>query len=82
MELGGRAALDDVLGRVEDKMKDTLNEYDHQPLGPKRNEKRWRNTAQWCRNTLVREGLMESGSPQGIWEISDRGREALRLGQV
>jgi hypothetical protein len=82
VELGGRVALDDVLDRVGDKMKDTLNEYDHQPLRSNDREKRWRNTVKWCRNDLVREGLMESGSSQGIWEISDRGREALRLGQV
>ncbi|RMH13146.1 MAG: hypothetical protein D6698_14360, partial [Gammaproteobacteria bacterium] len=38
----------------------------------------WRNTAQWCRNTMVREGLMKSDSPYGIWEITEAGRKYLQ----
>jgi hypothetical protein len=81
-ELGGQGPLTDVLSRVEAKMKGILNEHDYEPLRSNPKEARWRNTAKWCRNMLVREGLMKADSPWGIWEISDRGREALRLGQV
>ncbi|WP_369017266.1 winged helix-turn-helix domain-containing protein [Thermatribacter velox] len=78
VELGGSARIGEVLERVEAKMKHVLNEYDWQPLPSEPNSVRWKNTAQWCRNTLVREGLMKSDSPHGIWEISEAGRKWLK----
>ncbi len=78
VELGGKASPSEVLDRVGEKMKDVLKEYDYEPLPSDPKSVRWRNTAQWCRNTLVREGLMKSDSPHGVWEISDLGREELR----
>ena len=77
VELGGRAAIGDVLDRVEEKMKGVLNKYDYQPLPSDPRSERWRNTAQWCRNALVRDGLMKSDSSYGIWEISGQGRRWL-----
>lgn len=77
-ELGGRAPVGQVLDLVEKKMQGKLTQYDLEPLPSSPHSTRWRNTAQWCRNTLVREGLMKGDSSYGIWEISDRGREALR----
>jgi len=77
-ELGGSASMNQVLELVEKKMQGILNEYDYQSLPSNPKEVRWRNTAQWCRNTLVREGLLRSDSPRGIWEISDEGREVLK----
>ena len=77
VELGGSAPIGEVLVRVEQKMKGVLNRYDYEPLPSDSRSLRWRNTAQWCRNTLVREGLMKSDSPYGIWEISDEGRKWL-----
>ncbi len=78
VELGGSGSIQDVLNLVEKKMKGVLNEYDYQPLPSDPRSIRWRNTAQWCRNTLVREGLMKRDSPYGIWEISDQGRKWLK----
>ena len=77
-ELGGSAPVGKVLEVVEHKMKGILNEYDQEPLPSDPRSVRWRNTAQWCRNTLVREGLMKSDSPHGIWEISEEGRRWLQ----
>lgn len=77
VELGGSAPIGEVLSRVEQKMKDVLNEYDREPLPSGPRSVRWRNTAQWCRNTLVREGLMKGDSPYGVWEISGAGRKWL-----
>lgn len=77
VELGGSASIVDVLDRVHEKMANHLNEYDHQPLPSTPNEPRWRNTAQWCRNTMVREGLLAPGSPRGVWEITEAGRAEL-----
>jgi len=77
VELGGSAPIGEVLDRVEEKMRDVLNEYDYQSLPSDPRSTRWRNTAQWCRYTLVREGLMKSDAPYGIWEISEEGRKWL-----
>ena len=41
---------------------------------------RWRNTAQWCRNTMVNEGLLKGDSPHGVWEITAAGKRALEAG--
>ena len=71
-ELGGSASVGDVLKMVEKKMKPILNEVDHQKLRSGV-DTRWRNTAMWERFSLVKEGLLKSGSPNGIWELSDRG---------
>lgn len=56
--------------RAEDE-RDVLNEYDREYLSSATQAVRWWNAAQWCRNTVVREGLMKSDSPYGIWEISE-----------
>jgi hypothetical protein len=77
VELGGSAPLEDVLDLVERKMKNVLNAYDKEPLPSNPRQIRWRNAAQWCRAKLVREGLIESGSPRGTWEITEAGRRWL-----
>jgi hypothetical protein len=82
VESGGSASVGQVLDRVGEKMKTILNDYDCQPLPSMPNTTRWRNSAQWCRNTLVQEGLMKGDSPRGIWEISPRGEEAIKRGDV
>jgi hypothetical protein len=80
--MGGAGQVEKVLDRVGGKMKAILNDYDWQPLPSYPNTVRWRNTAQWCRSTMVQEGLLKADSPRGVWGISDRGREALKLKQV
>jgi restriction system protein len=77
VELGGKASVREVLDLVGQKMKDVLTSYDQAELPSTPGTIRWRNTAQWCRLTLVREGLLKPDSPQGIWEISDAGRKYL-----
>lgn len=76
VEVGGAASVSKVLELVESKMKNILNQYDYLPLSS--NTVRWKNTAQWCRNTMVKEGLLISDSPRGIWKISEKGREYLK----
>ncbi|GBD38318.1 hypothetical protein HRbin37_00565 [bacterium HR37] len=78
VELGGKGSIGDVLDLVEEKMRAHLTKYDFEPLPSDPKSIRWRNTAQWCRNNLVREGLMKADSPYGIWEISELGRKALQ----
>lgn len=78
---GGRMKTNDVLNQVFEKVKDRLLPYDLKPLKSNPAMPRWRNTAQWGRNSLRELGYMRSDSPKGIWEISDQGREWLRQQQ-
>lgn len=77
IELGGRAPMKEVLEKVYEKMKTQLNEYDLSPLPSNPSQKRWENAVQWCRLNMVKEGLLSSDSPWGIWEISEKGRKFL-----
>ena len=74
--------MNKVIEVVGEKMKTILNEYDNQHLLSEPHEIRWRNTAQWCRNSMVQEGLLKEGSARGIWEISDKGKAALKEGTI
>lgn len=77
LELGGKADMQKVLKRVYISMKNILNEYDMEPLPSNPKQKRWENTAQWARVTMVNEGFLKSDSPRGIWEITEKGRKYL-----
>jgi restriction system protein len=77
VELGGSGGLNEVLDLVGEKMAGTLNRYDRQAMPSDPGQVRWRNTAQWCRLGLVREGLLRADSPRGVWEISSQGRRAV-----
>lgn len=77
VELDGKAKMQEVLKRVYAIMKHMLNKYDMQPLPSNPTQKRWENTAQWARNTMVTGGLLSSVSPRGIWEITEKGRSYL-----
>jgi len=49
-------------------------------LVPSGTSKRWEKRANWERYQMVQEGLLRSDSPQGIWELSEKGwEEAKRL---
>ena len=77
VHLGGSAPMTEVLDRVGDVMEGQLNEYDRSPLPTTPGSPRWRNTAQWARNAMVREGLLSSGSPRGTWDITEAGERWL-----
>jgi restriction system protein len=79
-EMGGRAAVGAILERVGELMKPVLKDIDYQNLASDPGEPRWRNAAKWARNTLVEEGRLKSGSPHGVWEISEEGRQWLAQG--
>lgn len=81
-ECGGSAPMQEVLELVEKRMEAILSPHDREPLPSDPKAVRWRNTAQWCRAQLVREGLMRPDSPRGIWQISDSGVRVLSSGQV
>lgn len=77
-EMGGSGRVADVLERVAAKMRAVLKPVDYQPLASRRDNPRWRNSAQWARNAMVQEGLLDAIAPRGIWRISEKGRIFLK----
>lgn len=75
---GGSGQVGDVLEEVREEMKGILRDLDFEPLASDPHNPRWRNAAQWARNSMVNEGLLKSGSPRGVWEITEKGREYLK----
>ncbi len=76
-ELGGRGLSQQVLDLVYERMKDRLTEDDLKPI-PSGGDLRWRNTAQWARYIMTRNGLLAQDSPRGVWEISEAGKAYLQ----
>lgn len=74
IEVGGTAECKVVLDRVYELMGDRLNSSDYS-LIPSGTELRWRKAANWERYTMMKDGLIKEGSPQGIWEITLYGEE-------
>lgn len=77
-ELGGFASLAKLLETVGLKVKNTLNDYDRQPLPSSPETPRWHNTVRWCLYTLSGEDLVRNDSSRGVWEILEQGRMALK----
>ncbi len=76
-ERGGGAPKADVLKRVEEMLRGRLGPIEYTPIPSNPRRMRWLVRAEWARFRLTEEGLMKKGSPRGIWEISDAGREYL-----
>jgi len=79
-EMEGSGKISEVLPRVELAMKGVLKDVDYEPLASDSDLPRWRNTAQWARWSMVKEGLLKGDSPRGMWEITDSGRAFLTQG--
>jgi len=71
--LGGSAPMAQVLDRVLRSMKGVLRDVDYEPLVSDPEMPRWRNAARWARNSMVKQGLLRSNSPRGVWQISEAG---------
>ena len=76
-EAGGRGTVQEVLEQIERRMKHRLKRVDWETLSDGRTI-RWHNTAQWARSDMVKQGLLASDSPRGVWEINEAGRAYLR----
>jgi restriction system protein len=77
-DLGGSAKRSEVFLILEQSMRDVLKPIDYQILSSEAEQMRWQNSAQWARNLMVKEGLLQADSPIGLWEISEKGREFLQ----
>ncbi|MDZ7816996.1 MAG: winged helix-turn-helix domain-containing protein [Planctomycetota bacterium] len=80
-QMGGNGKVADVLDRVGKLMKPVLKKVDYEPLASSPDNPRWRNAAQWARNSMVRDGLLKADSPHGVWEITYNGRAILKESQ-
>ncbi|PZS39108.1 MAG: hypothetical protein DLM62_10070 [Pseudonocardiales bacterium] len=76
IEAGGRAPAGQVTDRVGELLEGQLTERDHDCL--RSGDIRWRIRTAFARLTLVRRELLADGSPRGIWEITQQGREHAR----
>ena len=70
--LGGKSSAEEVLQNMKSRMAPILKPRDFDVVSS--GEERWRNTARWRRNALVKLGLLKPDSPRGIWEITDAGK--------
>jgi hypothetical protein len=77
VEMGGSAKTKVVLDRVGEKMKAVLKPLDYENHKSSDKQIRWRNSAQWARNTMVNDDGRMKKSANGFWEISDKGRKWL-----
>jgi restriction system protein len=66
-KMGGSGKIGDVLDRVGQIMRPVLKDVDRDPLASDPSNPRWRNAAQWARNSMVQEGLLRADSPRGVW---------------
>ena len=78
VEMGGSGKTRHVLDRVGEKMKNILKPLDYAVLPSDGKSIRWRNSAQWARNTMVNEDGRMKKTKNGIWEISEKGRKWLQ----
>ncbi|MCX7666047.1 MAG: winged helix-turn-helix domain-containing protein [Gemmataceae bacterium] len=76
--LGGSARMQQVLDLVLQSMKGILKDVDFEMLASEPDLPRWKNSAQWARNSMVKEGLLRNDSPRGIWQISEAGISYLK----
>ena len=76
-EMGGKGTQKEVFEIIEEKMKDRFNNLDLEILKDGYTI-RWQKMAAWQRYSMVREGLLRSDSPRGVWEITEKGREYLQ----
>ena len=76
-DLGGSAKRSEVFLILEQTMRDILKPIDYHTLSSEAQQMRWQNSAQWARNLMVKDGLLRSNSPPGLWEISEEGRAFL-----
>jgi len=80
LEKGGKATRREVSEIIERKMRDKFNKSDLQVLSDGQT-KRWQKGVDWERLRMVKDGLLRSDSPKGVWEITEKGRKYLRDAQ-
>lgn len=79
-DAGGRAPTRDVIHAVGQMVADRLTSRDRDSLP--NGAEHWHSRVQFSRLRLKERGLIKSGSPRGIWELSDAGAAFLEDGRT
>lgn len=77
VEKEGKAEQKEVFDIIEQKMGGMFGNLDIAILRDGYT-KRWQKNAAFQRLRMVREGLLKSNSPWGVWEITEKGRKFLK----
>lgn len=78
-ERGGSAPAREVTKAVGEILAEELTELDRAHLNS--GDIRWENRVAFTRLTLRKAGLLKPDSPRGVWELTDKGREAAKKGR-
>lgn len=78
IEMGGSGKTKDVIAKVGPAMKGILKPKDYEKTTTRAKELRWENTTRWARQRMVDDGRLKPDSPNGTWEISQKGRAWLK----
>jgi hypothetical protein len=76
--LGGSGRRKEVFGELEIIMADQLNENDRKILPANRYLTRWQKNAMHTRTKLLNEDYISADPKQGIWMITEKGKEYLK----
>jgi hypothetical protein len=77
---GGRGPATEVTEAVGERLRERLTELDKGRLDS--GEVRWRNRVHFTRLRLRKLGLLEPSRQRGVWELTERGREAAEAGRI
>lgn len=77
LEKDGKATQKEVFKIIEQRMGNHFKEIDLQVLSDGYT-KRWQKMVAWQRYIMIKEGLLRSDSPRGVWEITEKGKEYLK----
>jgi restriction system protein len=69
---GGQASVQKVIQSVERKMRNVLKPGDHEKNLD--GSEKWEKQVNFQRLAMVHRGLLASGSPRGVWAITNKGR--------
>jgi predicted transcriptional regulator len=69
--LGGSGSLDQVRSLIEPLVAAKLGRADREAVS--NGDPRWWNATCWERSDMVKDGLLRSESPRGLWELSELG---------
>lgn len=74
-EAGGSLPIREAVAAVGERMESVLNEHDR--FTDSKGVARWEKRVPFVRLRLVKRGLLDKDAPRGIWQLTDKGREAL-----
>jgi Mrr N-terminal domain len=77
---GGRAPGREITDAVGRRVADQLTERDKETL--RSGSVRWVTRVQFTRLRLKERGLLRDDSPRGVWELTEKGREAAKRGKA